>query len=104
MKGTASPPHEAIHLGGRPGRRCHWKGSPACVLLICTGDDPLEKEQDPRKVLGNTEMDKMSIMVGPVTPAGLLLPTLSLVSTAAVLSPTPSPQRTPQDHFPSTTG
>lgn len=100
MKGMASPPHETILLGGRPGRRCLWKGSLACVLLICTGDDPLEKDQDPRKVLGNTEMDKMSIMVEPVTSTGLLLPTLSLVSTAALPSLLPIPTAHPSGPFP----
>lgn len=56
------------------------KGNAACVLLICTRDDPLEKEeQDPRNVFGDTEMDKTSILVEQVTPAGLLPPTLSLV-------------------------
>lgn len=36
--------------------------------------------------------------------SGLLLPTLSLMSSAAMPSPLPSPQHIPQNHFPPTTG
>lgn len=55
-------------------------------------------------MFGNMEMDKMSILVERVTPAGLLLPpALGMVSGAAVWPPCPSPQHVSQNHYRSAT-
>lgn len=54
-------------------------------------------------MFGNMEMDKMSILVERVPPAGLLLPpALGMVSGAAVWPPCPSPQHVSQNHYRST--